>query len=104
MSDKSESVKGAFDVIDSFAILRRNEFYLIGRLTEGEMQAGWYAHVTLNGSLVLTLKIERIEHILMTAQEEHSMLVVSAEEDDVNFLLGLNIGLEPVIISTEGAE
>ncbi|WP_019946592.1 hypothetical protein [Hymenobacter aerophilus] len=104
ISDKRESVKGTFDVIDSFAILRRNEFYLIGRLVEGAMQAGWYAHITLNGSFALTLKIERIEQVLMKAREEYSMLVVSAEEDVVNLLLGLNIGLEAVIISTEGEE
>ncbi|UOQ78749.1 hypothetical protein MUN84_09555 [Hymenobacter sp. 5516J-16] len=100
----SESVRGTFEVIDSFAILQRKELYLIGRLKEGVIRAGWYAHISLNSSLTLAIKIERVEHILMKAQEEYSMLVIEAEEDSINFILGLNIGLEPVIISTEGAE
>jgi hypothetical protein len=105
MSVVPESVQGRLEVIDSFAIPRRKEFYLIGLIQEGLIQAGWYAHISLNRVSTLTVKIERIEYILMKTREEYTMLVVKAEEDDtMDLLLGLNIGLESVIISTEGTE
>ena len=99
-----ETDRGLFDIIDSFAIRRRQEFYLIGRLKEGVVQEGWYAHICLNPSLALTVKIERIEYVLMKAQEEYPVLVIKASDEYTDLLLGLNIGLEPVLISTEGAE
>ncbi|GAB3232536.1 hypothetical protein GCM10027346_19860 [Hymenobacter seoulensis] len=104
MSTNRESVQGTFEVIDSFAIPRRKEFYLIGLITTGLIQEGWYAHISLNGFTTLTIRIERIEYVLMKAREEYTMLVVKAEEDSMDVLLGLNIGLESVIISTEGSE
>ncbi|GAB3303355.1 hypothetical protein [Hymenobacter tenuis] len=105
MSINRESVQGTFEVIDSFAIPQRKEFYLIGLVKEALIQAGWYAHISLNGFTTLTIRIERIEYVLMKAREEYKMLVIKAEEEDsMDVLLGLNIGLESVIISTEGSE
>ncbi|MCA8832064.1 hypothetical protein [Hymenobacter pini] len=97
-------VQGRFSVIDSFAIPRRNEFYLIGQIAEGMIQEGWYAHISLNASLALSMRIERIEYALMKAREEYPVLVIAADDEEVNLLLSLSIGSEPIMISTEGPE
>ena len=39
---KPEDRQGLFEVIDSFAIRNRNQFYLIGKLKEGKVQASTY--------------------------------------------------------------
>ncbi|QJX46371.1 hypothetical protein HMJ29_05245 [Hymenobacter taeanensis] len=98
-----ESVQGKFEVIDSFAIPRRKEFYLIGLITEGLIQEGWHAHIPLNGSLTLAVKIERVEYVLK-AQQEYPVLVIAAQDEELDLLLSLSVGSEQVIISTEGAE
>jgi hypothetical protein len=100
----SESFQGRFNVIDSFAIPRRNEFYLIGQIVEGTLQEGWYARIPLNGALSLAMKIERIEYALMKAREEYPVLVIAADAEEVDLLLSLSIGSESIIISTEGPE
>ncbi|WBO83729.1 hypothetical protein [Hymenobacter yonginensis] len=99
----SESFRGRFNVIDSFAIPRRNEFYLIGQIVEGTLQEGWYARIPLNGTLALPMKIKRIEYA-RKAREEYPVLVIAVDAEEVDFLLSLSIGSEPIIISTEGPE
>ncbi len=92
-------------MIDSFAIRRRNEFYLIGRLTEGEIREGWFVNVLLNSSLSLTLRIAAIEEVeLSSEQNKYHLLIVQSEEDDINLLLGLKVGSELLAITIEGKD
>ena len=53
--------QGQFEVIDSFTIRRRNEFYLIGQLKEGTVQENWFINVPFNKSLSMTVRISAIE-------------------------------------------
>ncbi|MGZ5244352.1 MAG: hypothetical protein ACXWW0_10655 [Bacteroidia bacterium] len=50
--------RGVFEVVDSFAIKRRNEFYLIGNLKEGEVQPNWFINIPLNKTLSLNCVIQ----------------------------------------------
>ena len=53
--------KGQFEVIESFAIRRRKEFYLIGQLKEGEARENWF--VNIDGFLhpLKNVKVKRNE-------------------------------------------
>lgn len=46
---KSKIKEGQFQVIDSFVIRKRNEFYLIGEMKEGKVDEQWFVNVPLNG-------------------------------------------------------
>jgi len=96
---------GRFQAIDSFAIRRRNEFYIIGTLEEGEVQAQWFAEVSINASFSIPLRISQVETIEVTNEKrEYQLLIVAADSEIIDLLLGLNIGLESIMISTEGKD
>ncbi|MBF9219729.1 hypothetical protein [Hymenobacter ruricola] len=100
-------IRGRFQAIDSFAIRRRNEFYIIGTLEEGEMHEQWFAQISMNSSFAISIKISRIETIQMATaaeRQDYQLLVVAADSEEIDLLLGLNIGLEPIKISTEGED
>lgn len=67
---KTNVREGQFEVIDSFIIRRRNEFYLIGQMKEGTVQEQWFVNVPLNRGLSLTLRISKIEEIEITSERE----------------------------------
>lgn len=97
--------EGQFEVIDSFAIRRRNEFYLIGQVTEGEIREGWFVGVTLNSSLSLTLRIAAIEEVELSSEKnKYKLLIVQSKEDEIDLLLGLNVGSELLAITIEGKD
>lgn len=97
--------EGQFEVIDSFAIRRRNEFYLIGQVTEGEMREGWFVGVSLNSSLSLTLRIAAIEEVELSSEKnKYKLLIVQSKEDEIDLLLGLNVGSELLAITIEGKD
>ena len=102
---KVSPFRGRFQAIDSFAIRRRNEFYIIGILEEGEVQEQWFAHISLNPSLAITVRITQIETVEMANEtQKYQLLVVAGDSQDTDLMLGLNIGLEPIMISTEGED
>ncbi len=90
-------------MIDSFAIRRRNEFYLIGQVTEGEIREGWFVRVPLNSSLSLTLRIAAIEEVELSSEKnKYKLLSVRSKADEIDLLLGLNVGSESLAITIEG--
>ena len=96
---------GKFEVIDSFAIRRKKEVYLIGNLLEGEVRLGWFVSIPLNSSLSVTAQISDLEReVEISGDENMYMLLVlkeGGESDDdlfVDFILALNVGLETVDI------
>jgi len=56
-----EKTEGKFEVIDSFAIRARNEFYLIGKVKEGVAKEQSFVNVALNSSFFITFRISKIE-------------------------------------------
>ena len=97
--------QGQFEVIDSFAIRRRNEFYLIGKLTEGTAQEKWFINVPFNKSLSMTVRINAIEDIEISSEEnKYKLLIVSGDKETIDLLLGLKIGSEHLDITIEGED
>jgi hypothetical protein len=102
---------GEFEVIESFAIRSKNEFYMLGQLLNGRIEPGWFVIVPFNSSLGMTVQISAIEpEVEITGNKEKYMLLIAQkpvcedENDDVFFdlLLGLNIGLEIIDVVDEG--
>lgn len=97
--------QGQFEVIDSFAIRRRNEFYLIGQLKEGTVQEKWFVNVPFNKSLSMTVRITAIEDIEISSEEnKYKFLIVSGDNETIDLLLGLKIGSEFLDITIEGED
>ncbi len=104
-----KSRQGLFSVIDSFAIKRRNEFYLIGSLIEGEVCERWFVNIPFNKSLSLSLRIKQIEDLEMSSESgKYKLLIVngneSGDDDLLNLLLGLKIGSELLDITITGED
>ncbi|MHA7056104.1 hypothetical protein ACWGOQ_0002720 [Aquimarina sp. M1] len=94
---------GQFEVIDSFAIKRRSEFYLIGEIKEGTIEKNWFINVPFNDSFSLTVRISAIEDVEISSDKKiYKLLIVSGDEEEINILLGLNIGSEYLNITIEG--
>ena len=97
--------QGQFEVIDSFAIKRRNEFYLIGELKEGTVQEKWFVNVPFNSSLAMTLRISEIEDVDISSEDnKYKLLIVSGDEETLDMLLALKIGSEYLDITIEGED
>ena len=97
--------QGQFEVIDSFAIKRRNEFYLIGQLKEGTVQEKWFINVPFNKSLSMTVRITAIEDVEISSENnKYKLLIVSGDTETIDLLLGLNIGSEFLDITIEGED
>lgn len=97
--------QGQFEVIDSFAIRRRNEFYLIGQLKDGVVQEKWFVNVPFNKSLSMTVRITAIEEVEVSSEEnKYILLIVSGDNETIDLLLGLKIGSEFLEITIEGED
>jgi hypothetical protein len=97
--------EGKFEVIDSFAIRRKNEFYLIGQLKDGTVQEKWFINVPFNKSLSMTVRIRAIEDIEISSEENiYKLLIVSGDNETIDLLLGLKIGSEYLDITIEGED
>jgi hypothetical protein len=98
--------QGLFSVVDSFAIKRRNEFYLIGTLQEGDVQENWFINIPLNKSLAITARITTIEDVEFSNNGEVCKLLIinHGDQEWLQLLLGLNIGSEILKISIDGED
>lgn len=102
---ESITPQGKFSAIDSFAIRRKNEFYIIGQIKEGDLRKGWYINIPLNRSISLGVKVNDIEDIEIS--DDHiiyKLLIVSGDDETLDLLLGLKIGSEELEITIEGEE
>lgn len=100
MTNLMEKNEGVFEVVDSFAIRRRSEFYLIGQLKTGSIRENWFIKVSLNSSLDLSFKISEIEEVEMSTEKNvYKLIIIRGEEEIVDTLLGLNIGSESLSIT-----
>lgn len=97
--------QGRFEIIESFAIASRKEFYLIGTIKEGSIQENWFVRVGLNSSLDLTLRIKTIEEIEMASdRSKYTLIIINGEEELVDILLSLKLGCETVRITMDGED
>ena len=91
-------------MIDSFAIRNRKQFYLIGKIKEGQIKENWFVNIPYNSSLSMSVRINAIEEVEMaSAKEPHTLLIVECDSEAINLLMGLNVGLEylPVTIDED---
>jgi tmRNA-binding protein len=96
--------QGLFEVIDSFAIRNRNQFYLIGKIKEGEIEENWFVNIPFNSSLSMLLKINCIEEIEMASEKEpYTLLIVDCDDEAIDLFMALIVGPEylPVTINGE---
>ena len=101
----TKPVQGVFAVIDSFAIKSRNEFYLIGELTSGEIKPMWFVNILLNKSLSITVRIKTVEDIEFTHEKgRYKLIIVDSDSQSTELLFGLNIGSESIDITIEGED
>ncbi len=102
----AKTYQGLFEVIDSFAIRRKNQFYLIGLLKEGTVQENWFVNIPLNGSLSLTVRISEIEQVVMSTDTTIYMLISINTNDEgmMDMLISLGIGPELLEITIEGVD
>jgi tmRNA-binding protein len=97
--------QGQFQVIDSFAIKRRNEFYLIGQIIEGTIQENWFINVPFNSSISMTVRISAIEDVEISSEQiKYKLIIVTGDNETLDFLLGLKIGSEYPDITIEGQD
>lgn len=101
---ETKTRQGQFEVIDSFAIPRRNEFYLIGELKEGTVEENWFISVPLNSSLAMTVRISTIEDVEISSEKKTYKLLVVSADHDIDLLLGLHIESELLNITIEGED
>jgi len=101
----TKPIQGVFSVIDSFAIKSRNEFYIIGEISEGEVKATWFVNIALNKSLSITLSIKSVEDVDFTNERDrYKLIIVDSDPESTELLLGLNIGSESINITVDGED
>jgi hypothetical protein len=97
---------GTFNVIDSFTIRRKNEFYLIGELLEGRIEENMYINIQMNSSLVFSAKINILENIEIANDAKiYKLIIVQSTDYELNdILFCLNVGSENIYLTTTGNE
>ncbi|WP_439185899.1 hypothetical protein [Carboxylicivirga taeanensis] len=102
---KDIEIQGIFEAIDSFAVRRMNQFFVIGNLVEGTIEPDWFVSIKFNDSISMTLRINSIEEIEFTSrQDKYKLLVTDCDNETIDFLLGLNLGLEKLEVTIEGED
>ena len=97
--------QGLFEVIDSFAIRNRNQFYLIGKIIEGEIEENWFVNIPFNSSLSMSVRINSIEVVEMASEKEpHTLLIVDCDDEVIDLLMSLNVGLEYLHVTIDGED
>ena len=97
--------QGKFEVIESFAIKTRNEFYLIGEIKQGIAKENWFLNVPFNNSLSMSVRISAVEEIVRSNEHKaYKLLIVSGDEETIDLLLGLKIGNEYLDITVDGKD
>ena len=97
--------QGIFEVIDSFAIRSRNQFYLIGKITEGEIKENWFVNIPFNSSLSMSVRITRIEEIEMASEKQpHTLLIVDCDQEAIDLYMALNVNLEYLPVTIDGGD
>lgn len=101
----TQEAQGIFEVIDSFAIRKRKQFYLIGRLKKGTIQEQWFVNIPFNESTAMAVRITGIEEIEMASEEKpHTLLIVDCDDEAIDFYMALNVGLEYLKVTIEGSD
>ncbi|GAA5086580.1 hypothetical protein GCM10023210_08600 [Chryseobacterium ginsengisoli] len=97
---------GTFNVISSFTIRLKKEFYLIGELLEGILNDDHYINIVLNSSLVMSAKISSLENVEIANDPKiYTLIIIKSEHDELNDILFCqNVENENVYITLSGED
>lgn len=102
---KDIKIQGVFEAIDSFGVRRMNQFFVIGNLIEGTLEPNWFINIKLNNSISMTLRINSFEEIeFASRRDKYMLLIADCDNEIIDLLLGLNIGLEKLEVTIEGED
>ncbi len=102
---KQPNPEGIFEVVDSFAIRKRKQFYLIGRLKKGRVEENWFVNIPFNSNTAMTVRVTGIEEVEMASEKEpHMLLIVDCDDEAIDFYMALNVGLVYLPITIEGED
>jgi hypothetical protein len=104
---KADTQKGQFQVIDSFVIRKRKQYYLIGEVKEGEVREYWNVYIPFNSTFGMSTTIAAIEEVEISTErnKKYMLLIVeAADNDELDLLLTLNIHLEVLDVSAPHAD
>jgi hypothetical protein len=86
-----------FEVARAFPLSGRQLFVLSGRVLRGEIHAGMHALIRCNPQFALDAKIHGVEYVDGPGDKSEVALTVRcADDDELDFWSGLNIGDEIV--------
>lgn len=97
--------QGLFEMIDSFAIRNRNQFYFIGKIKEGKIKKGWFVNIPFNSSLSMSVRINSIEEVEMASEKDsYTLLIVDCDNEVIDLYMALNVGLEYLPVTIDGTD
>ncbi|MFC6095528.1 hypothetical protein ACFPVY_02630 [Flavobacterium qiangtangense] len=78
---------------------------MIGEIREGLAEVTLFLNIPFNQSLSLTVRIKSIEEVEVSSEsKKYKLIVVNADSELLNLLLGLHIGSEYLNIIIEGLD
>lgn len=97
--------QGVFEEIDSFAIRRRKQFYIIGKVKKGEIKEKWFVNIPFNSSFSMSVRVSEIEEIEAASEKEPlTLLIVDCDEEAIDLYMALHVSLEYLPITIEGED
>lgn len=102
MIKKDNILIGRFKAIESFFISPDNQFGVIGDMLDGVIEIGAFAHISLNKSFTLSVKIEEIKEIQFSREPgKHKLITFFNKGEDLNnFMHAMNVCDEIIEIRT----
>jgi len=96
---------GQFQIVNSFAIRAKEEFYLIGNLVKGAVQVEWFANVQISPTLILNLRIKQLEMAEVYGDESpYVILIATANFKQVDQLISVDLNSKSIAITVEGED
>ena len=98
--DNPMPAHGTFEVLNSFAVVAREECYLLGRCNSGKIMPGATVYVPANSSLAFDFTVSRVEEIEVNEYPDVDLLLTIATDGygEIGtlreFLMALNVHSE----------
>ncbi len=106
MKTDDPDLLGKLNALESFLISPDNQYGIIGDMVDGTVRPGAYAHIPLNSTLSLTVRIDEVKEIqLSDEQGQHKLLLFNQPDQELNdFLHAMNVGNEFIEIRISGED
>jgi hypothetical protein len=105
---KSPNTAAIFKAIDSFYLTPDKTYGIIGDISEGKIEAGYFVNIPLNSSMSVCARIDKIQDIQFSRfDDSHKVIFVKNRDDDFDFtqvLHCMNVDSEILEITFTGEE